>query len=164
MDLEQIPEITEIARYIENMEFRKKALGGIDEESAMEHISIISNKYEQIIRSLTEEKEHMNDNAREIQNEYQKKSEEIIDSMSQINEYREHVLKKAEEEATGIVEEARARAAEIEKQIKQLQDEYLKKEQEYKILMREKSENDQKLEKLEERVRELEELLKKQQR
>ena len=109
MDLEQIPEITEIARYIENMEFRKKALGGIDEESAMEHISIISNKYEQIIRSLTEEKEHMNDNAREIQNEYQKKSE-----------------------ATGIVEEARARAAEIEKQIKQLQDEYLKKEQEYK--------------------------------
>ena len=101
MDLEQIPEITEIARYIENMEFRKKALGGIDEESAMEHISIISNKYEQIIRSLTEEKEHMNDNAREIQNEYQKKSEEIIDSMSQINEYREHVLKKAEEEATG---------------------------------------------------------------
>ena len=132
MDLEQIPEITEIARYIENMEFRKKALGGIDEESAMEHISIISNKYEQIIRSLTEEKEHMNDIAREIQNEYQKKSEEIIDSMSQINEYREHVLKKAEEEATGIVEEARARAAEIEKQIEQLQNEYLKKEQEYK--------------------------------
>ena len=74
----------------------------------------------------------MNDNAREIQNEYQKKSEEIIDSMSQINEYREHVLKKAEEEATGIVEEARARAAEIEKQIEQLQNEYLKKEQEYK--------------------------------
>ena len=131
MDLEQIPEIADIARYIENMEFRKKAFGGIDEESAMEQISAISQMYERIIRNLTEEREHINVNAREIQNEYQKKSEEIIDSMSQINEYREHVLKKAEEEAAGIVEDARRRAEEIEEQIRQLEGAYLQKKKEY---------------------------------
>ena len=53
---------------------------------------------------------------------------------------------------------------EKQKIIAEQQEALSKKEQEYKILMREKSENDQKLEKLEERVRELEELLKKQQR
>ena len=42
MDLEQIPEITEIARYIENMEFRKKALGGIDEKRVRWSISVSS--------------------------------------------------------------------------------------------------------------------------
>lgn len=131
MDLEQIPEISEIARYIENMEFRKKAFGGIDEESAMEQISAISEMYEKIIRDLKEEREHMDVNAREIRSEYQKKSEEIIDSMSQINEYREHVLKKAEEEAADIVEDARRRAEKIEEQIRQLEEAYLQKKKEY---------------------------------
>ena len=48
----------------------------------------------------------MEDRAQKMQDEYQKKGGELLESMSQIQEYREHTLKKAEEEAARILEEA----------------------------------------------------------
>ena len=64
----------------------------------LEHIRIISGKYEEVIRSLQAKIEEQAEEEEERKKEYGKKSTELIDSMTQIREYREHMLGKAKEE------------------------------------------------------------------
>lgn len=123
--------LSEIAAYIEEMEFKKKTLGGCDEEDVMEKIGLICDKYQEVIRGLCEKQGLMEDRAQKMQDEYQKKGGELLDSMSQIQEYREHTIKKAEEEADRILEEARKKAEDEEKKIAELQVKYLRELQEY---------------------------------
>lgn len=85
-----------IAEYIKNLEFHKKALGGCDEEDVFQKIGEICEMYEAVIRRLEEE--------------YNSKSRELIGSMSQIKEYREHTLRKARKEADAALAEAKEEA------------------------------------------------------
>ena len=82
----KLPQTEEIARYIEEMEIRKKVIGGWEEEDVLEHIRIISGKYEEVIRSLQAKIEEQAEEEEERKKEYGKKSTELIDSMTQIRE------------------------------------------------------------------------------
>ena len=93
--------------------------------------------------------------------------QQVMDEQRQILDEQRQILdeqRQKMDEQRQKMDEQQQELDEKQKIIAEQQEALSKKEQEYKILMREKSENDQKLEKLEERVRELEELLKKQQR
>ena len=48
-ELQQMPEIQNIAEYLRNMKFRKKTFGGCDAESVLEHFAAVSQMYEAII-------------------------------------------------------------------------------------------------------------------
>jgi len=48
-ELRQMPEIQNIAAYLRDMTFRKKAFGGCDTESVFEHFSVVTQMYEAII-------------------------------------------------------------------------------------------------------------------
>ena len=126
-----LPETAEIARYIEEMEIRKKAIGGWDEEDAMEHIRIFRGKYEEIIRGQAEQIRKLEEEEEKRQNEYGRKSTELIDSMAQIREYREHMRKKAGEEAEEILKAVREQEKEGEERIRELKAMYEKERQEY---------------------------------
>ena len=101
------------------------------------------------VKYMIDEQQQVMDEQRQILDEQRQKMDEQRQKM---------------DEQRQILDEQQQELDEKQKIIAEQQEALSKKEQEYKILMREKSENDQKLEKLEERVRELEELLKKQQR
>ncbi len=101
------------------------------------------------VKYMIDEQQQIMDEQRQILDEQQQK----MDEQRQILDEQQQKMNEQQQEL-----------GEKQKIIDEQQEALSKKEQEYKILMREKSENDQKLEKLEERVRELEELLKKQQR
>ena len=105
--------VAEIARYIEEMEVRKKAIGGWDEESVMEHIRTICVKYEAVIRSLTGRIREKEQETETLKSEYGKKSTDLLDSMAQIRIYAEQEKQKAEEEAERTLEEAREEAERI---------------------------------------------------
>jgi len=53
--LRQLPEIQNIAEYLRNMEFRKKAFGGVDVESVLEHFSAVTLQYEAIISAFMQQ-------------------------------------------------------------------------------------------------------------
>ena len=101
------------------------------------------------VKYMIDEQQQIMDEQRQILDEQQQK----MDEQRQILDEQQQKMNEQQQEL-----------GEKQKIIDEQQEALSKKEQEYKILMREKSENDQKLGKLEERVRELEELLKKQQR
>ena len=61
--------LSEIAAYIEEMEFKKKTLGGCDEEDVMEKIGLICDKYQEVIRGLCEKQGLMEDRAQKMQDE-----------------------------------------------------------------------------------------------
>ena len=132
MESRETAKLSEIAHYIEEMEFKKKAMGGCDKEDVLEKIGIICGKYEEVIRELYERQKQMKDTAKDMQEEYRKKSGELLGSMSQIQEYREHAVKKAEEEAAEMLEEARRKVEEEEKKIAALQVRYMRELQDYK--------------------------------
>nr|WP_294494157.1 hypothetical protein [uncultured Mediterraneibacter sp.] len=119
-----MPEFQEIARYIENIEFRKKAFSGCDEEDVMQHISVICTMYERVISKLTEEQRTRDEDAREVKEEYKKKSDEIIRSISAIDAYRSHAMKEAEEEAEQILKQAREEVKKEEQRIRELNAKY----------------------------------------
>lgn len=151
--------LSEIASYIEEMEFKKKALGGCDEEDVMEKIGIICEKYQEVIRELCEKQGLMEDRAQKMQDEYQKKGGELLESMSQIQEYREHTIKKAEEEAARILEEVHKKAEDEEKKIAELRVKYLRELQEYtKKTEKLKEEGQSFCEKVREILRQIEDL------
>ncbi|BDZ75879.1 hypothetical protein Lac2_21290 [Claveliimonas bilis] len=127
----KLPQTEEIARYIEEMEIRKKVIGGWEEEDVLEHIRIISGKYEEVIRSLQAKIEEQAEEEEERKKEYGKKSTELIDSMAQIREYREHMLGKAKEEAEEILKAVREQEKEGEERIRELKVMYEKERQEY---------------------------------
>ena len=101
------------------------------------------------VKYMIDEQQQIMDEQRQILDEQQQK----MDEQRQILDEQQQKMNEQQQEL-----------GEKQKIIDEQQEALIKKEQEYKVLMKEKSENDQKLEKLEERVRELEELLKKQQR
>lgn len=106
---EDYPEFKEIADYIEHTEFRKKALGGCDEEDVMQKIRVICEKYESLISR--------------IQKEYTEKNRELLQSVTQITEYREFALQKAREEADTILTDARQELEEHERELARLKKE-----------------------------------------
>lgn len=132
MEIKELEGLSEIARYIEEMEFKKKSLGGCSEEDVMEKIGDICGMYEDLIRELCDTQSQLEDSAQKRQAEYQKKSTELLESMNQIQEYREHAVTRAEEEAAQILEETQKRAKEEEKKIAALQERYTRALQEYK--------------------------------
>ena len=101
------------------------------------------------VKYMIDEQQQVMDEQRQILDEQRQK----MDEQRQILDEQQQKMNDQQQEL-----------GEKQKIIDEQQEALIKKEQEYKVLMKEKSENDQKLEKLEERVRELEELLKKQQR
>ena len=101
------------------------------------------------VKYMIDEQQQVMDEQRQILDEQRQK----MDEQRQILDEQQQKMNEQQQEL-----------GEKQKIIDEQQEALIKKEQEYKVLMKEKSENDQKLEKLEERVRELEELLKKQQR
>lgn len=110
--------LEEIARYIEEMEVRRKAIGGWDEEDVMRHIRAISEKYETVIREMSAE--------------YEKRSQSLIGSLSQIREYQIHMEEKARREAREILEEARGREKAVEEEIAALRGSLEKEEEAYR--------------------------------
>jgi len=52
MELRQMPEIQKIAEYLRSMTFKKKLIGGCDTESVLDHFSVVTEKYENIILSI----------------------------------------------------------------------------------------------------------------
>jgi len=52
MELRQMPEIQKIADYLRSMTFKKKLIGGCDTESVLDHFSVVTEKYENIILSI----------------------------------------------------------------------------------------------------------------
>lgn len=132
MESKALEGLSAIAHYIEEMEFKKKPLGGFSEEDVMEKIGIICGKYEDLIRELCEKQKQMEDSAQKMQDEYQKKSTGLLQSIEQIQEYREHAVTKADEEAARILEETQKRAEEEEKKIAALEERYTRALLEYK--------------------------------
>ncbi|MDR1801474.1 MAG: hypothetical protein LBQ95_06520 [Lachnospiraceae bacterium] len=51
-ELKRIPAIKDIARYLREMNFKKKLFGGCDEENVLDHIEIVTEKYTEIIETL----------------------------------------------------------------------------------------------------------------
>lgn len=96
----------EIAAYIKTLEFRKKTIGGCDEEDVFQQIQEICRMYEDVIRRMEEE--------------YEKKSSELIGSMSQIRDYREHTLQKAREEAGAMMAKVREEIKSEEENLERL--------------------------------------------
>jgi len=47
-----MPEIQSIAAYLRQMQFKRKAFGGCDEESVLDHISQITLQYEAVVSAL----------------------------------------------------------------------------------------------------------------
>ena len=108
------------------------------------------------VKYMIDEQQQVMDEQRQILDEQRQKMDEQRQKMDEQRQKMDEQQQKMNEQQQELGEK--------QKIIDEQQEALSKKEQEYKILMREKSENDKKLEKLEERVRELEELLKKQQR
>lgn len=103
-------EMKEIAEYIENLQFRKKTFGGCDEEDVLQKIGGICKMYEAVISRL--------------EKEYGEKSSELIGSMSQIRDYREHTLAKARNEAEAILQTAQKDVKAEEEKLEKLRSIY----------------------------------------
>jgi len=52
IELSGMPELQEIASYIQSISFDRKSFGGCDEKSVSGHISVIAKKYEAIISAM----------------------------------------------------------------------------------------------------------------
>lgn len=102
-DTAACPELREISDYIAHAQFRKRLLGGCDEEDVMKKLQTICGKYEALINR--------------IQAEYAQKNQELLQSITQVGEYRTFVLQKAQEEAQSILTDARLELEEQEKKL-----------------------------------------------
>ena len=54
-DFRQIAEIQRIAEYLSGMKFRKRLVGGVDEDSVLEHFSAVTLQYEAIISAYMQQ-------------------------------------------------------------------------------------------------------------
>jgi len=55
--IRQMPEIQEIGEFLRNMKFKKKVIGGCDEESVLDYILEVTEMYEKIILDLINKRE-----------------------------------------------------------------------------------------------------------
>ena len=69
MENREVEGLSGIASYIEEMEFKKKTLGGCDEEDVMEKIGIICDKYQEVIHRLCERQGRMEERAQNMHDE-----------------------------------------------------------------------------------------------
>lgn len=103
---EKGPGTEQIAEYIENLKFHRKAVGGCDEEDVLRKIGEICTMYEKVIG--------------EIRGEYDRRSRELLRSMSQIRDYREHTLAKTKEEADEMIAGVRKEAEKEQQRLEQI--------------------------------------------
>lgn len=100
----------QIVEYIENLKFRRKAVGGCDEEDVLRKIGEICAMYEKVIE--------------EIRDEYDKRSRELLGSMFQIRDYREHTMTKAKNEADAMIAGVRKEVEEEHQKLEQIRSEH----------------------------------------
>lgn len=86
MELRQMPEIQNIAEYLRNMEFKKKAFGGCAVESVLEHFSAVTQQYESIISAYMLQAQKQAQQTAILQGQLKQKERELATATAKLQE------------------------------------------------------------------------------
>ena len=141
-NLREMKEIQEIASYLREMKFAKKLMG-YSRESVLDHISVVAEKYEALLRKVLEEKAeqeqriadmeklHQADShvmeqqrfelnrAKNVEKEFQNRIDQLVSVIDEIVELRKGIEQQLRQQANKIVEEAQREAFEQRETAKQ---------------------------------------------
>lgn len=128
--------MSEAAEYLRGMKFKRRAVGGVDEDDVLEHLDAVTRIYnegllaeraalrtdhegrvrelEERRAALSEREAELAKRVDELEADYRAKADQLLGSLNQMDELREAIEAQANQKAEEALRRARLDAAEIE--------------------------------------------------
>ena len=121
MDVRSMPEIKEIVEFLKNMEFKKKAVGGCDQEDVLDHMDRVVRMYHNVVESLNDKLTEEKNRGDHLEKEYLRKIKKLDIAIEELDQTKEDVVFRANSEAGEILQEAQRQVADEHKRLEELQ-------------------------------------------